>query len=139
MRPTFVVPNEGEAQILSILLGTGTPENLTLKLFSNNHKPAESDTASTFTEVIATGYAAKTLIRGSGWTIATVSGITAATYATQTFTVTTATDCYGFYIVGATSGKIYLAQNLEWTDDTQLPIAYRLIGSLGVPPVIPLE
>ena|SRR5664280_2139681 len=142
-RPNFVVPNEGEREILTILLGTQPVENLTLKLFSNDYKPTEADTSASFTEVVTTGYAAKTLTRGAGWTVATSGGgVTTATYASQVFTFSDYGDAYGFYLLGATSGKVYVAQNFEVTDDiVPVPVPYRLTpsGSLTVPPVIPLE
>lgn len=106
----LLVPDEGEVQILGIAINNVASENLLLKLFKTNVAPSEGDTAAAYTEVSAAGYAAKTLTKGS-WSIATVSNVTTASYAEQTFSMTAATDCYGYYVVGATSGKLYWAEN----------------------------
>jgi hypothetical protein len=107
---SLLVPNEGEVQILGVAINNVANENLTLKLFKTNVIPTEASTAASFTEVTAAGYAAIALTKGS-WTIATVADVTTATYPEQTFTLTAASDCYGYYIVGATSGKLYWAEN----------------------------
>ena len=48
---TLVVPNVGEVRALEHILD----ESLTLKLYSNNITPSETDTASTYTEVSGGG------------------------------------------------------------------------------------
>lgn len=78
-------------------------ENLTLRLFSNNHTPAVGDTIASYTQVAGGGYAAKTLIVAS-WSV--VSGNpTVATYAAQDFAFTGTTTApgtiYGYYITDA--------------------------------------
>jgi hypothetical protein len=102
------IPNEGELQLAKLAFGQASPENLVLKLFTDANAPADTDTASTHTEMTAAGYAAATLTSGS-WTIATDgNGVAMATYAEQTFTMTAGTDCYGYELIGATSGKLYV-------------------------------
>jgi len=108
------VPNEGTKRFFDIVLNNITQENLTLKLFKSNTTPAEDDTASTYTEATFTGYAAVTLTLGS-WTVTLGSGATKtlAAYAQQTFTSSanqTTENEYGYYIVGATSNKLYWAE-----------------------------
>lgn len=95
---TLVVPNVGEVLALEKYLKL---VNLTLKLYSNNVIPAETNTAASFTPVTGGGYAAKTLIAAS-WSI-TSGAPSFGLYAAQDFTFTGVTDApgtiYGYYVV----------------------------------------
>jgi len=120
----MLIPNEGEIQLLTDLLAGGTLENWTLKLYSSNTTPAETDTAATYTEATFTGYSAKTLTRtlsGSTWsTPATNSTNTVNSEAAdakssygasaQSWSATSAQTIYGYFIVGATSTKLIAAE-----------------------------
>lgn len=116
------IPNEGEIQMGKIILGLAAAENITLKLYSNVVTPADADTSAAYTEVAATGYAAKTLTSGS-WGAPTTdgNGVAMAAYAEQTFTLTAPSACYGYILVGATSGKLYaihpFGANYAFPDD----------------------
>lgn len=102
--------NEAQVKALDDWLSTTTPEAQTLKLFTNNHTPAIGDTASDYTEAATAGYVAKSLARAT-WNGASVSGgLTTKTYPIQTFTFTGNITIYGYYIVGASSGKVYGAE-----------------------------
>ena len=129
----LLAPNEGEVQMLGIAINNVANENLLLKLFVTNVTPAETDTSASYTEMSADGYAAKTLTKGS-WTVANVGGVTTASYAEQTFTMTAATACYGYYIVGATSGKVYWAENFG--SNYAIPSGG---GSIKITPKVTLE
>jgi len=94
---TLIVPDVGEIVALTKILD----QSLTLKLFSNDIVPAESDTAASYTEVAGGGYAAKPLV-GSGWSY--VSGISSyGIYSAQDFNFTGPTNApgtvYGYFIV----------------------------------------
>ena len=110
---TMIVANDGDYQMIEAVLNKATPENLILKLFTNNVTPDKSFTASSLTECAAAGYAAITLAAAS-WTVTEGTGAgttpTTATYPQQTFTLTAAANIYGYYLVGATSGKLYFAE-----------------------------
>ena len=105
---TLVVPNVGEVLALEKYL---EEEDLTLKLYSNNVVPAESNTAASFTEVSGGGYASKTLDKDN-WTI-TSGAPSFGSYAAQDFTFTGVTDApgtiYGYYVVDA-------ANVLRWAE-----------------------
>lgn len=104
----LVVPNNGEGDALDAFTGKAAASALILRLFSNNITPAETDTAATYTEFAATGYAAITLTPAS-WT--TTEGAPSSTaYAQQTFTMTGAGDAYGYYMTRTTGGRIALAE-----------------------------
>lgn len=105
----LVVPNTGEQDMLEAFLNKTAPENLTLKLFTSNTTPGETDTAATFTEASGNGYAAVALT-AANWTV-TQGAPTSAVYPEQTFTFTGALgNVYGYYIVGTTSGKLKWAE-----------------------------
>ncbi|SNT29202.1 hypothetical protein SAMN06265795_12258 [Noviherbaspirillum humi] len=109
---TITVANSGEVIALSYLVNKAAPENLVYRLFCNNITPAETDTASTFTEAAGGGYASKTLT-GANWTITGGNPSTAA-YAQQTWTftgaLTTNPTIYGYYATRLTSGDLVLAE-----------------------------
>lgn len=108
---TILVPNNGEGDALSYFVNKSTPENLVLRLFTNNITPAEGDTAATYTQATFTGYAPITLT-GANWVI-TEGAPSDATYPEQTFTSTAGSqnqDVYGYYLVRATSGRIAYAE-----------------------------
>ena len=108
---SVVVPNAGELKLVEWAL-KGSPENLTLKLYTNDYTPVAASVAGSFTEATFADYAAKTLTAGSWGTAATdANGKAAISYAAQTWTGGTAANetCYGWYCVGATSGTIIMA------------------------------
>ncbi|KAF0234073.1 MAG: hypothetical protein FD177_985 [Desulfovibrionaceae bacterium] len=110
----LLMPNEGEAQALSVVLGKASAETLTLKLFTSNTTPAEGDTSATYTEAAGGGYAAINLT-GASWTV-TPGAPTEAVYPQQSWTftgaLTSGATIYGYYVVGATSGKVYWAERI---------------------------
>lgn len=104
----LVVCNNGEGDALDGFTGKTALSTLVLRLFSSNTTPAETDTAATFTEYAATGYAAIVLTAAS-WT--TVEGAPSQTsYAQQTFTMTGAGDAYGYYMTRNTGGRLAIAE-----------------------------
>lgn len=109
---TIMVPNTGEVIALGCLVNKSTPENLVLRLFTNNITPAETDTAATYTEATGGGYSAITLT-GSSWTV-TGGAPSSATYAQQTFTftgaLTTNPDIHGYFYTQTTSGTLVASE-----------------------------
>lgn len=79
-------------------------DNLTMKLFTSNTTPADTDTAATYTEATGGGYVTKTLTMGS-WTVTVGNDPSDAVYAEQTWTFTGAltgnATIYGYYVVDA--------------------------------------
>lgn len=109
---TLLVPNNGEARMLKALVNHTAPENLVLKLYTNNITPAETDTAGTYTEASGFGYAAITLT-GASWTI-TEGAPSDASFAQQTFTFTgNLGNVYGYFVVQATSGILLWAERFS--------------------------
>jgi aspartokinase len=111
----LLVPDVGEVVLLASILYPASGENWTLKLYSGNVTPAETDTAASYTEATFTGYTAKTLTRtqsGATWAVPTTStGTTSSTYGTaQVWSPTTSQSIYGYYVVGATSTTLLFAE-----------------------------
>ena len=111
----LLVPDSGEVELLKAVLYPTSGENWTLKLYSSNTTPAESDTAGTYTEATFTGYTAKTITRtqsGSTWAVPTTSGgTTSSTYGTaQSWSPTSSQTVYGYFVVGATSTTLLFAE-----------------------------
>lgn len=96
---SLLVPNLGEVEILTRALAPASGDKL--HLYTNDATPVEASTLAGLTECAVAGYAATTL---AAPTVATVNDVTTATYAQQTFTFTTNTTVYGYYITdnGAT-------------------------------------
>lgn len=97
----MMIVNTGAQKILQLLLNN-PGINLTLRLYTNSHTPASTDTM--FTEATGGGYSPISLAK-SNWTIAQASSIWTATFAQQTFTVTgpltTNPTAYGYYVTDA--------------------------------------
>lgn len=105
----LLVPNVGEERALKAILNHTAPQDLTLKLYTSNTTPAESDTAGTYTEAAGFGYVAKTLT-GASWTV-TAGDPTVATYAQQTWVFSGALgNVYGYFVVQSSSGILMWAE-----------------------------
>lgn len=112
---SVVIPDVGGLLLLKwATQATSSPENLTLKLYTNNYSPVAASVAADFTEATFTGYAAKTLTRSS-WTDPVQSGTTAkTTYPELTWSNSGSSQTiYGYYVVGATSGTLIFAEALD--------------------------
>jgi len=113
---TMVTPGEGKVEWMKrMLYANAGSENLTLKLFKNNVTPAVTDTASTYTEATFTGYSAVTVTSsqsGSTWTVPSNSvGTVTSSYQTNaTFSSSSSQSVYGYFVVGASSGKCYCSE-----------------------------
>ena len=107
---TLLVPNNGEGDGLQYFVNKAAPENLVLRLYSNNITPAETDVAATYTEVTGFGYAAVTLA-GATWGAPVEGAPSSISYPIQTFTFTGAFgNVYGYFMTRFTSGRIALAE-----------------------------
>lgn len=107
---TLLVPNNGEGDALEYFVNRAAPQNLVLRLYTNNVTPAETDTAGTYTEAAGNGYAAVTLT-GASWGAPSEGAPSSIAYAQQTFTFSGALgNVYGYYMTRVTSGRIALAE-----------------------------
>jgi hypothetical protein len=119
-----VVPNVGEVEFLKAMLAvTAMNATMTLKLYTNNVTPGESDTAGTYTGAAGFGYADITL-NGASWTVSTDgSGVTSGVYALQSWTFTGALgNVYGYFVVRADTGVLLFAERFS---DGPYPISFN--------------
>lgn len=124
------VPDVGENLVLEMIVNKTAPQNLVLKLYSNNITPSDTDTAGTYTESTFTGYSAITLT-GASWGAASGGSIA---YAQQTFTCSGAgsENCYGYFVVQATSGTLLYSER-----GTGVPFTITTVGdNVKVTPTI---
>ena len=126
----LLVPHEGELQLLTDMLGGGPLENWQLGLFNSNITPSETDTTSTYTahEATFTNYGRQTLVRQIGasywntpvsqapsgsppWSSRSQVGHSQYGSSPQAWTCgATGDTIYGYFILGATSGKLILTE-----------------------------
>lgn len=111
---TLLVPDVGEVELLKAALAVANMNaTTTLKLYTNNVTPGESDTAGSYTGAAGFGYGDKTLT-GTSWSVATVTGTTTASYAQQTWTFTGALgNVYGYFVIRADSGVLLWAERFS--------------------------
>lgn len=100
-----LVPNVSESVMLANILNKTAPEDLDIRLFTNNHTPTELDTALDYVEASGSGYTLKQLIPAN-WTI--VDGDPAiATHTQITWAFSGALgNIYGYYVTRRTSGVL---------------------------------
>jgi len=130
----LLIPDAAEVRMLGNIVNKTAPENLVLKLYTNNITPAETDTAATYTEATGFGYAAINLT-GATWVV-TSGAPSNATYPEQVWTFTGALgNVYGYYLIEVTSTIIKWAERA-----TSAPINIQTNGSqIKVTPTITLD
>lgn len=144
-----VFPDEGKIELLKRLLySDASAEDMTMKLFSNNHTPDPGDTSASYTEATFTGYSAKTLTSsqsGGTWAVPTIVDNKAkSTYGTTpSWTPSSSETLHGWYILGASSGKVYVAQLFDSPIDSAdydtllVPVTFKDPKSALPPPPPP--
>lgn len=122
--------NEGLKQVVNG--SPPSPANLTLRLFTNNFTPANTDAVGAYTECADASYAG-IVLTGASWVITTISGGQQAAYASQTFSFLSTNSLYGWYLTDSANTKVYAAGNF-----TSPPIGIPIGGgTLGVAVTLP--
>lgn len=110
----LVTPDEGELELMdkAIKDALSVDENYLLKLYNNDYTPVQGSTGTHFTAATFTNYAIKTLTRAAWGAASTVSNKASMSYGTaQVWTCgATGDTVYGYWVVGATSGKVLWAE-----------------------------
>lgn len=132
----LVVPNEGELELLrKMLKDTADTEQYLLRLYKNNYDPVATTTLTDFTEADFTNYVSKTLNR-SDWSTPSTNGSGAgqSSVSLQSWTCgASGNTVYGYYVVGATSGKVL------WAEKFGTARALALYDVLNVTPVFTIN
>jgi hypothetical protein len=112
--PLMVMPDEGKIQALfELFSSTGARENFYVELYQNNYAPANNSTLSSFTAATFPGYLSVPVARGDfsfPVIVANEGTITRTIPPIYTCTGGAGQLVYGWYMYGATSNKVYFAQ-----------------------------
>lgn len=116
----MVIPNEGKLLWLTWALvnNAGGIEDLHCHLYKNNYTPIDTTTLADFTESTFAGYVAIPLVRTTFGAPALVGNVAYSTYPSVPTFVCTAGGpelCYGWYLTGDVSGKVYAAARFDVT------------------------
>jgi hypothetical protein len=107
----LVVPNVGEDKFLQNITNKTAPNDLTLRIYTSNTTPAETDTAATYTEAAGGGYAAVALTAANWGTVSQGNPSTIAYPAvTYTFNGAATLNCYGYFVTGTADGVLRWAE-----------------------------
>lgn len=87
-----------------------SPANLTLRIFTNNLTPANTDAVGAYAECSDGSYAG-IVLTGATWALSTISGGRQATYASQTFSFSGSNNLYGWYLTDSGNTLVYAAGN----------------------------
>lgn len=126
------IPNLSEVKALQAWLEL---DDLDLKLFKNNHTPADTDDATDYVEADFTGYAAEPLVQGN-WAY-TPGDPSTAVYGDVVYTSTAGSQSqivYGYYLVQRNTGDLILAERFDDND----PTAPYTIVNVGDTITVPL-
>jgi hypothetical protein len=127
----MIIPDQGEAVFLANCVNKTAPSNLLLKLYTNDEVIDEDSVIGDLTECAVTGYGEKTLT-GANWTVATVIGVTSATFAKQTFTLSASCTIYGWYIVNNAKTALMAGKRFD------VPVVIVESGTIDLTPVLQL-
>lgn len=108
----YAVPNNSEVYMLEYILNKTAPQNLDIRLFTNNITPTETDVAATYTEAAGGGYALIQLTAGSWTIVAGAPSLATHTQVTWTFTGAVG-NIYGYYITRRTTGELMWAERFN--------------------------
>ena len=107
----LVIPDEGEVIAQQIIFGTAAPEDLWLRLYTNDYYPNELTTQTNFVEPDGYGYNPMTLAKNTDWEF--TAGIPTPAIAAswpRTFNITGPVgNAYGYWVQGKASQKVYWA------------------------------
>ena len=103
-------PDTGENIALEALVNKTTPQDLVVRLYSNNITPSDTDVTATYTEATFPGYSSQTLA-GANWGAASSGSITYGSQLTYTRTSTGAGETiYGYFVTQAASGILVYSE-----------------------------
>lgn len=114
MSVTLTLLNDGADFIEQLFLNKKSPASWKVRLYTNNHAPAVTDSAAAFTECVLSGYALVTTTPAS-WTGSVSAGVATYNYPAITFTFSAyagGTTIYGVFVAPG-DGTCWLAGLLD--------------------------
>jgi len=110
----IVAPNVGEVLLLKYMLNHTSATDVVLRLYTNDVDPSETDTIATYigSEPTDVAYTPATL-PGASWTVATVSGVTTASYASQFFSFSSGASTYGYFVTDNSGTGLLWAERFD--------------------------
>jgi hypothetical protein len=107
----LVVTNAATLEMAKYYLNASQPQNLVLRLFTNNITPSPDSTASDFVEARSGGYSPIPL-SGAQWTVKPGPPVEAS-FSQQAFTCNGSgivQSCYGYFVTREQSGQVAHAE-----------------------------
>lgn len=112
----LVVPTNGQRITLEYLVNKSRPQDLTLRLYSNDRTPEEKDSAALYSEIRGAGYN-PVVMNGASWSVAVSDaddGPPKAAYPEQVFTFNApAGKVYGYFITRSITGDLVWAERFS--------------------------
>lgn len=109
---SLLMPNIGENFMLSLLLNKMSPDDLDIRLYTNDHTPTETDTQASYTEASGNGYASIQLVPTS-WVLTNGNPTTAVhTQVIYAFTGGIG-NVYGYYVTRRSTGILAWAERFS--------------------------
>lgn len=109
----YSVPNNTEVRMLENVLNKVAPQDLDIRLFSNNHTPSESDILGDYVEVSGGGYTLMELIPANWTIVAGDPSVATHTTIEWIFTGPLIDYPYGYYVTGRDTGELVWAESFN--------------------------
>jgi hypothetical protein len=109
----LVIPQEAITDSMEAFTNKTAPEDIVLRLYTNDATPVSASTATDFTEASGSGYDGITLTPANWSAVVPGDELTPSTttYPAVTFTFSAAhSGVYGYYATRATSGRLAFAK-----------------------------
>jgi len=106
------VPNNSEVFILEYILNKTTPDDIDIRLYTNDITPSDTDTITTYTEATGFGYAMIQLVPANWAIVAGNPSVASHTQVTFVFTGALG-NVYGYMVTKRASGVLMWAERFN--------------------------
>ena len=131
----LIVPNGAETFILGYILKKQAPEDLDIRLYTNDHAPGESDVVGNYIEAVGAGYLVKNL-DSTQWVITPGEpSLGEHPQVSWIFTGGVVGNVYGYYVTRRVTGDLVWAERftngpyLIQTINDQIRVTPRLTAN----------
>lgn len=108
----YAVPDNSEVYMLEYIFNKTAPQELDIRLYTNNHPPTETDTAANYTEAAGGGYVTKQLSSASWTVVAGNPSLGTHTQISWLFTGAVG-NVYGYYVTRRLTGELMWAESFN--------------------------